>query len=76
MTSNLQMSSIGDKSLGHALDAGALVTALIALLLFGLRMFVRSRIVRKVGWDDYILILSMASTSVNTLKLSRISNRI
>ena len=51
----------GDLNKGPIFLIVTLITATIALILVGLRMYVRTKIIRAVGWDDWMIILAMVS---------------
>ena len=51
----------GDLNKGPIVLTVTLITAIIALILVGLRMYVRTKIIRAVGCDDWTIILAMVS---------------
>jgi hypothetical protein len=51
-----------DEKLDVEILAGTAVTTFIALTAVGLRFWVRSRIVRSLGWDDYWILAAFVST--------------
>jgi hypothetical protein len=53
----------GDVNRGPTLLTISLVTTSIALLTTVFRIFVRHRIVRSIGWDDYTIIVAMVKIS-------------
>ena len=57
--------SDGDRSQGWALLAvcWAFVTAALATTI--LRVWVRTRLTRNLGWDDYYMIIAMVGKTVN-----------
>lgn len=53
----------GDINKGPLVLALAIVSTSLALLAVGTRIFVRVKIVRSVGWDDYAIVVAVVSTS-------------
>ena len=53
-----------------------LITAIVALVLTGLRLWVRIHIVHLVGWDDFFNVLAMVRTSYKFRLASSIDNNI
>lgn len=53
----------GDVNKGPVVLAITYVTTSIALVAVALRMFVRVKIVKSVGWDDYAILLASVSAS-------------
>lgn len=53
----------GDLDKGPIFLTVTLITATIALVVVGLRVYVRTKIIRAVGWDDWMIILAMVSYS-------------
>lgn len=51
----------GDVNRGHVILIVTAVTTSLALIVVGLRMFVRLTIVRGVGWDDYTILAASVS---------------
>lgn len=49
----------GDKNTGPEQMALHSLSAFIALVLVSLRFYVRARIVKKIWWDDFFLLLGM-----------------
>lgn len=53
----------GDQNIGGALTGVAIGTFVPALVAVVLRIYVRSRLVRAIGWDDWIIMLAMVCSS-------------
>ena len=52
----------GDHNKGPTfLAVSTTTTTVIAFVLVCLRIYVRTRVVRAVGWDDWMIIIAMAS---------------
>jgi len=66
MASPLQPPPGGDEDRGPKFIAAAAVTTVAALIAVCLRMYVRIRIVRAVGIDDYMIIVSMVMPQPST----------
>lgn len=47
---------------GPALMIVELITLPLALLCLGLRLYVRIKIIRKTGWDDWLMVAAAVST--------------
>lgn len=56
----------GDHNKGPAFLAVSLTTTIVALTFVGLRIYVRTRIVRALGWDDWTIVLAMILATVDT----------
>lgn len=74
MASPLQRPPDGDEDRGPQFIAAAAVTTAAALIAVCLRMYVRIRIVRAVGIDDYMIIVSMVMPRISTFCCSSSSN--
>lgn len=59
--------SDGDRSQGWALLAVCWAFATAALATTVLRVWVRTRLTRNLGWDDYYMIIAMVGKTVNDL---------
>lgn len=53
----------GDRYRGDDLIAAQFVLMSIAGILIGLRLWVRARFTRKVGWDDILITLAWVSSA-------------
>lgn len=53
----------GDQNVGLALLKVATATVILVLITGSLRMYVRARIVRIIGWDDWIMVFSIVRAS-------------
>jgi hypothetical protein len=42
-----------------------LITLPLALLCLGLRLYVRIKIIRKTGWDDWLMVAAAVSTTTS-----------
>lgn len=49
----------GDRNIGPNLEAAALATILIAAIVVVARFYARLRVVRNVGWDDWLMLLAL-----------------
>lgn len=54
----------GDKNPGPPQEAIYSVFFSIAFILVNLRFYVRARIVKKLWWDDFFLLLGLVSTAL------------
>jgi len=51
----------GDVSRAPGILTVLILTGLVALICVGLRLYVRTTIVKGLGWDDYTLIVAVVS---------------
>ena len=64
MSSSSGLTQGGERNLGPALDAVAVVTLVLAMLFVVLRLLVRVYLVRwKLGWDDGAIVVAIVSSS-------------
>ena len=54
----------GDRNKATAFITVASVLVSIATVLVTLRLYVRTRIVKKPGWDDYLILLALVRTGL------------
>lgn len=74
MASPLQPPPGGDEDRGPQFIVAAAVTTVAALIAVCLRTYVRIRIVRAVGIDDYMIIVSMVMLQTSTYCYGSFSN--
>ena len=61
MPTTLEPPRDGNVDTGDVLIAVAIATFVPALLMVLLRMYTRTRIVRSIGWDDWIMVPAIVS---------------
>ena len=66
MDTTLQTPSGGDQNLGPALIGVAVGSFVPAFIVVCLRLWIRAKVIRAVGWDDWIIVLAI----VNPLSIS------
>ena len=49
----------GDDDIGYKLVAVAIATISVASVVVAIRLYVRIKLVRAVGWDDSLMLLSL-----------------
>ena len=57
----------GDEDIGYKLVAVAVATISIASVIVAIRLYVRIKIARAVGWDDWFMLLSLVDSVNPTL---------
>ena len=53
----------GDVNIGYKLTATVIVTFGLAAIAVTMRMYARARLVRKVGWDDWLILFAVVGLS-------------
>ena len=76
MTPTLNLSPNADQNTHYQLVVIAFVGITIALIAVCTRMFVRARIVRAVGWDDWIILFAVVSRLPFSSRLEKVANNI
>lgn len=57
------------EDLGPTLNAVGWTEAAIATILVGIRLFVRTKIVKHLGWDDYLMVLALVGLPPTSKRL-------